>query len=79
MLYIHYCSHCRRIHILSGHRTACPACDTILAELKVPYTTYITWGPNERASFLTRCHDPACLDKLSTIYTMHKYKPRNRE
>lgn len=73
MLYIHYCADCRRIHILSGHRLICPACDKHLAELKVPYTTYITWNLKERSVFLTKCADPSSLARLSVIYHAHRY------
>lgn len=77
MLYLHYCPVCTRIHILSGHRTSCPACENVVAELKVPYTTYITWNAEERQNFLNRCKEPASLSRLSTVYTLHKYRPRN--
>lgn len=72
MLYLHYCAPCRRIHILSGHRINCPACDATLAELKVAYTTYITWDTDERARYLEHCHDPASLAGLSTFYPHRK-------
>ena len=77
MLYLHYCPVCTRIHILSGHRISCPACGNDIAELKVPYTTFTTWDSEERTRFLVRCRDSVSLSKLSTVYTPHKYRPRN--
>jgi len=77
MLYLHFCGNCDRIHILSGHRTLCPACDTQLTELKTPYVTYIGWNVSQREDFMEKCRNPLSLQKISTVYAMRKYHPRN--
>lgn len=68
MLYLHFCSLCNRIHILSGHRTQCPACDNELAELSVPYEKYIKYNPDERKTLLIQCTDSHALNNLRTAY-----------
>lgn len=40
MMYIHYCKHCDRIHMLSGHKSDCPACGKAIAELPVSFLEY---------------------------------------
>ena len=39
MMYIHYCRHCKRIHMLNGHKKYCPACRGHLNELKISRQT----------------------------------------
>lgn len=55
MLYLHFCSLCQRIHILSGHRKQCPACAEQLLELSVSYEKYIRYTLSEREVLLRKC------------------------
>ena len=55
MMYLHYCHRCNRIHILSGHKTICPACDHTLKELRLSFYEYENLGAGERALYLERC------------------------
>lgn len=43
MMYIHYCTHCDRIHMLNGHKTSCPACGQPLKELSVSFWNLRIW------------------------------------
>lgn len=52
MMYLHYCRQCRRIHILSGHKPLCPACDTPLKELAVSFADYSDMNIKERGRLL---------------------------
>lgn len=52
MMYLHYCRQCRRIHILSGHKPLCPACDTPLRELTVSFASYSNMNIKERGRLL---------------------------
>lgn len=52
MMYIHYCRHCTRLHILNGHKVFCPACETKLTELKMSYLTYVDLNISERQALL---------------------------
>lgn len=76
MLYLHFCSSCNRIHILSGHRNFCPACDNVLCELSVPFEHYIKLTPKERQHFLERCANPAVLDKLRVVYVSKRKRKK---
>ncbi len=73
MLYLHFCHPCERIHILSGHRLRCPACDGKLTELSVTYESYIRLSRNERLELQRQCGDPTALQKMQTLYTS-RYK-----
>ena len=53
MMYIHYCKTCLRLHILNGHKSLCPACQTLLTELKLPYLSYVEMDNNAREQLLT--------------------------
>lgn len=53
MMYIHYCKTCMRLHILNGHKSLCPACQTLLNELKLPYLSYVEMDNNAREQLLT--------------------------
>ena len=53
MMYIHYCKTCMRLHILNGHKSFCPACQTLLTELKLPYLSYVEMDNNAREQLLT--------------------------
>lgn len=54
MMYIHYCKTCLRLHILNGHKTCCPACQSSLDELKLPYLSYVEMDYTEREKLLDR-------------------------
>ena len=56
MMYIHYCRHCKRIHMLNGHKKYCPACRGHLNELKI---SYLNLAPADRRAFRDRLGDPA--------------------
>ena len=58
MLYLHFCFRCNRLHLLSGHRTYCPACDTVLQELSVSYEQYIQMSASQRLYLLNQCSKP---------------------
>lgn len=59
MMYIHYCRHCKRIHMLNGHKKYCPACRGHLNELKISYLKYVNLAPADRRAFRDRLGDPA--------------------
>ncbi len=67
MLYLHFCFHCNRLHLLSGHRTYCPACDTVLQELSVSYEQYIRMNALQRKNLLQQCSDSYQLNKSHSI------------
>ena len=50
MMYIHYCRHCKRIHMLNGHKKYCPACRGHLNELKISYLKYVNLAPADLPS-----------------------------
>lgn len=72
MLYLHYCNPCKRIHILSGHRSCCPACSNRLTELSITYESYIKLNRSERDSLLIQCSDASSLCKISTFYVARR-------
>lgn len=74
MMYIHYCKGCERIHILNGHKQACPACESPLTELHVSYLEYISMTEVERQLLLNDCRDDARLSHLAITYRMSRYK-----
>lgn len=73
MMYIHYCANCQRIHMLNGHKQACPKCSQPLAELKIDYLSYASLDMEEREAFKAQCADPEGLEQLKTTYRMFKY------
>lgn len=73
MMYIHFCKHCTRIHILNGHKTECPRCSEKLTELKVSYMEYINLDLTQRDLLIEKCKDENQLSQISTIYRMYKY------
>lgn len=79
MMYIHYCAACGRIHMLNGHKQHCPRCEGALAELKIDYTTYVSYDDNKREALLTECADPERLAKIKTTYRMYKYSKWYKE
>ena len=56
MLYIHYCENCDRIHILNGHKTSCPKCDSLLCELPVSFLEYTKKDADERQRLVAQHH-----------------------
>ncbi len=66
MLYLHFCSFCQRIHILSGHRKQCPACDSALFEVPISYEQYINASLSERDRLKYICQN-ACLHPRNNI------------
>ncbi len=79
MMYIHYCQHCNRIHMLNGHKTNCPKCNSKLAELQIQYLDYVYMNCNDRTAFTKKCADPRQLSNLSTTYRMFKYSKWYKE
>lgn len=67
MLYLHFCPKCNRIHILSGHRKQCPACDNCITELSVSYKTYVEYSAKQRILLLKECGQSYALQKLRTL------------
>lgn len=65
MMYIHYCRHCQRIHILNGHKNYCPRCCGHLSELKISYMKYVNLSRDERLLLKKRCSDPKELALLT--------------
>lgn len=72
MLYLHFCAPCERIHILSGHRFKCPACDSNITELSVTYEKYIKLSRAQRESLLMQCSDPSSLNAICNIYVARR-------
>ncbi|MCD7739637.1 MAG: hypothetical protein LUH58_11490 [Lachnospiraceae bacterium] len=54
MLYMHYCQNCHYIHMLNGHRTACPTCSMPLKELSISYLDYSALDREERKALCRR-------------------------
>lgn len=79
MMYIHYCKECQYMHILNGHKSSCPKCNTLLNELNVSYLDYIEMNQQERAELLTYLADDTGLAKFSTFYRMSRYTKRQKE
>ena len=73
MMYIHFCNHCSRFHILNGHKQICPACGKPLTEMRRPYMDFVNMSPNERENLAAQCKNESTLEKLSTTYRMYKY------
>ncbi len=65
MMYMHYCGHCSRIHMLNGHKTICPGCGRPLTELAISFLDFTNMNADERAAFLQRCRDDVCHEKKS--------------
>jgi len=57
MMYIHYCANCRHIHMLNGHKTLCPACESKLKELDITYMDYVNLSPEEREKLRNKIHN----------------------
>ena len=73
MMYVHFCRNCSRFHLLNGHKLSCPACNTPLTEMRMPYMDYINMTSAERDALIEQCHNEDTLKKLSTTYRMYKY------
>lgn len=73
MMYVHFCKNCNRIHILNGHKMACPKCSQSLTELQLSYLEYISFNQTERNHLLDLCANEDSLYKISTTYRMYKY------
>lgn len=73
MMYMHYCKHCSRIHMLNGHKMCCPRCENTLTELRIPYIEFVYMDPEARRVVLDKCSDPTLLKGISTNYRMFKY------
>ncbi len=69
MMYIHYCRHCQRIHILNGHKTYCPRCKGHLTELRISYIKYVNLDRQERQTLREHCKNPGELLLLSAAYS----------
>lgn len=64
MMYLHYCKHCKRIHILNGHKPYCPRCCGKLQELRISYLKYVNMEKSERDALKARCANPETLAPL---------------
>lgn len=74
MMYIHYCRHCQRIHILNGHKNYCPRCCGHLAELKISYLKYVNLSKEDRQQLRRRLGDPKELAALTASpYKTYSY------
>lgn len=73
MMYLHYCSNCKRIHMLNGHKMVCPKCEARLIELKISYLDYVDMSREERELLLQDCQNRELLAKMSANYRMYKY------
>lgn len=76
MMYIHYCSNCKNIFILNGHKQECPRCALAIQELKLSFKEYSIMMPPERESFRYRLSDPAFLNANTTHYRFAKHTKR---
>lgn len=56
MMYIHYCQRCDKIHLLSGHKSCCPACTASLAELPVSFLEYENMDVQTREQLKKKYH-----------------------
>ncbi len=79
MMYIHYCKSCARFHILNGHKQECPACESSLTEMQIPYLEFVELSTKERNLLMDLCKDEKSLKELSTSYRMYKYSKWYRE
>lgn len=79
MMYMHFCKHCNRIHILNGHKTDCPTCNASLVELAISLQEFSNMNAGERAAYQSRCNDERQLTELSCVYRMGKYGKRGRK
>ena len=79
MMYMHYCKHCNRIHMLNGHKFDCPNCCGPLVELSISYLEYANMDMDQRAAFKDRCNDQEQLKHLSTTYRLYKYSKWYKE
>lgn len=66
MLYMHYCSHCQRLHILNGHKKFCPGCENNLTELKLSCMDYVKMDENARFNLLAILNTPEGLNNHSS-------------
>ena len=73
MMYIHFCKKCSRFHMLNGHKMKCPACNSQLSEMQMPYMDYVNMTATQRQELLEKCCNEESLKKLSTTYRMYKY------
>lgn len=73
MMYMHYCQNCQRLHMLNGHKTTCPACQSGLFELKLSYLTYVEMDGNERLHLMKQLQTEDGLKDMVTTYRMLKY------
>lgn len=79
MMYMHYCQRCHRIHMLNGHKMSCPKCSTQLAELRLPYMSYVNMDIDEREAYKALCADSQKLKAITTTYRMYKYSKWYKE
>ncbi len=79
MMYMHYCKRCQKVHMLNGHKMACPRCNSPLTELQISYLDYTDMSKEERISFDLHLKDTEYLTKLSTTYRMYKYSKWYKE
>ena len=48
MIYIHYCNHCSKFHMLNGHKSICPICGESMAEAQIAFTDFAKLSEKER-------------------------------
>ncbi|MCI9064533.1 MAG: hypothetical protein HFI53_01520 [Lachnospiraceae bacterium] len=79
MMYMHYCQHCHRVHMLNGHKQFCPKCHQRITELKLSYLDYVSMDATQRTTLCGCCADDEQLQRLSTTYRMYKYSKWYKE
>ncbi len=79
MMYLHYCKHCQRIHMLNGHKMFCPKCDSKLTELRISYLDFVEMDRKEREYLRRNCQNDAILATMTNNYRMYKYSKWYKE
>ena len=51
MMYMHYCQHCHRVHMLNGHKQFCPKCHQRITELKLSYLDYVSMDATQSTTY----------------------------
>lgn len=75
MIHLHYCPSCKQIFLLCGHQQACLKCSDTLIELRLEYSKYIDFPPNERQELLQRLLDA---DYLKTMKQPYRFAKRTK-
>ncbi len=76
MIHLHYCGSCKRIYLLCGHHQACQKCTDTLVELKLTYSQYIDFAPEQRQELLQHLSDDSFLKSMTQPYRFAKRTKR---